>query len=139
MVEAVGGDHVGGGVEAHGAVADGAGFGDEALAEEAAQAAGAVGGADVEALHFADARVEGAEGDAADGPGSKSVGMVGDRVEGEKEAAGGWGVLAGEGGEFVLEALEAEGEGEAGGVLVEEFADGGEVGGGVGREDEHWG
>jgi hypothetical protein len=136
FVEAAGGAHVLGGVEAHGAVVAGAGLFDQALTEEAAHAPGAVGGADVKAFHLADAGLEGAEGDAADG--ARGVeGLTFLTVEGQHQAAGGRGVLAGEGGELVLEALEAEGEREAGGVLLEEFTNDGQVGRGVGGEEEH--
>jgi hypothetical protein len=106
-VEAKGGRHgVGHGVEVHGGIAPVARDGDDGVGELAAEAGPLLGGADPEALHFAGAFIEAGrlielqrlEGNASGG----------DFVfEGEEDGAGGFGIAAGEGGEFFFEALDA--------------------------------
>lgn len=143
-VETVGGGHgLGHGVEVHGGVAALAGGVDDGDGELAAETGSVVSGTNPEALHLAGAlvwvcrmvEVEGLEGYAAGG------GLV--VVEGEEDGSGGFGVGAGEGGEFFFERLDADvlaadGFVEEVGVLAHEDSAEVEVGGELrGAEGRH--
>lgn len=99
-------------------VASGARVIDGCLDKGTAEACAASGGVDEEALHLEAALVEGSQGDAAVVAGN------------ENEL-----VFAGQGGEFLLERLEAEVDIDVGLIVAKEAFNHGLVGGEAGRAD----
>ena len=102
------------GVEAHLAVADAAGLGDDGVREGAAEATAAKFFAEIHALHFADFAIEAAERDAACG-----LSFAG----GDEEFSGGRSVIAGEIGDFAIEIEVGEFEFPRFPIFEEEAAD----------------